>query len=210
MTTTLQKYFPYLTSIQQQQFELLEKLYAEWNEKINVVSRKDISHLTLHHILHSLSIAKYIQFKPQTNIMDAGTGGGFPGIPLAILFPETRFVLVDSIGKKIKVVENIAQSLQLSNIAPLNTRFETLTGPFDFITGRAVTNLPQFIRLVKKQIKSTGFNDLPNGILYLTGGETNPATAHLRATTHTFPLSSIFDDPWFSTKKLLHLYNFHK
>ena len=208
MKTPLERYFPHLPDVQQQQFELLENLYVEWNEKINVVSRKDISNLTLHHILHSLSIAKYIQFKPRTTIMDAGTGGGFPGIPLAILFPEVQFTLVDSIGKKIKVVEDIAQTLQLSNVVTLHTRFETVTSTFDFITGRAVSNLSQFIPRVKNRVKKNGFNALPNGILYLTGGETTPATTYLRACIDTYPLSSIFEEPWFSTKKLLHLYNF--
>jgi len=207
MKTTVERYFPNLTALQKERFSLLENLYIEWNARINVISRKDMDQLMIHHVLHSLGIAKVINFKPGTAIMDAGTGGGFPGIPLAILFPEVHFTLVDSIGKKIKVVGNIAQSVGLNNITPLNARFETVRGAFDFVTGRAVTNLPQFFTWTRKKIKKTGFNDLTNGILYLTGGETELAEKKTDFRYTFYPLSEYFEDPWFSTKKLIHLYN---
>lgn len=208
MNILICKYFPELSGLQIQRFDLLENLYREWNSKINVISRKDIDHLVLHHVLHSLGIAMIISFKPGTTIMDAGTGGGFPGIPLAILFPKVQFTLVDSIGKKIKVVDDIARTLGLSNVSVLNTRFETVTGTFDFVTGRAVTNVPQFLLLARKRIRKTGFNDLPNGILYLTGGEIETNLTPLQSYVITYDLSAYFAEPWFSTKKLVHLYNF--
>ncbi|MCK9423885.1 MAG: 16S rRNA (guanine(527)-N(7))-methyltransferase RsmG [Bacteroidales bacterium] len=208
MTTLICKYFPELSALQRQRFGLLENLYREWNTKINVISRKDIDHLVLHHVLHSLGIARIISFKSGTTIMDAGTGGGFPGIPLAILFPEVHFTLVDSIGKKIKVVEDITRRLGLSNVSALNTRVETVQETFDFVTGRAVTNIPQFLSLARKRIRKTGFNDLPNGILYLTGGEMEPKLTSLQSHIITYELSIYFEEPWFLTKKLVHLYNF--
>ncbi|MCC8173359.1 MAG: 16S rRNA (guanine(527)-N(7))-methyltransferase RsmG, partial [Odoribacter sp.] len=166
----LLSYFPNLTEKQQQQFSQLESLYREWNEKINVISRKDIDELSIHHVLHSLSIASVIQFKAGTKIMDVGTGGGFPGIPLAIMFPESEFLLVDSIGKKIKVVNGVAEALGLKNVRAEQVRVEQVKEKFDFIVSRAVTAFPAFMKLVRNKISSDSFNELKNGILYLKGG----------------------------------------
>ena len=185
----------------------MERLYREWNAMINVISRKDIDQVALHHILHSLAIAKIIRFRPGTTIMDAGTGGGFPGIPLAVIFPDVHFTLVDSIGKKIKVVEAVAQGLGLANVTAVNARFESVHGKFDFITGRAVSNLPLFLSMVAPLVKKPGFNDLPNGILYLTGGEIEPDLNKIQAGVTTYNLSDHFGDAYFTTKKLVHLYN---
>lgn len=186
----------------------MEFLYREWNSMINVISRKDVDQLATHHIQHSLAIAKVISFKPGTTILDAGTGGGFPGIPLAVMFPEVHFTLVDSIGKKIKVIEAIAGELNLTNVSTLNVRFETVKGSFDFVTGRAVSRLPLFFSMVRKSIKSKGFNDLPNGILYLTGGEVEPDITQIKAKSTIWPLANFFTDEYFTTKKLVHLHNF--
>ncbi len=186
----------------------MESLYREWNTMINVISRKDVDQLATHHILHSLAIAKVISFKPGTTILDAGTGGGFPGIPLAIMFPEIQFTLVDSIGKKIKVIEAIAGKLNLTNVSTLNVRFETVKGSFDFVTGRAVSRLPLFFSMVRKCITSQGFNNLPNGILYLTGGEVEPDITQIKAKSTIWPLADFFADEYFTSKKLVHLHNF--
>ena len=208
MTALLFKYFPDLTPRQQHQFEQLGILYPEWNSKINVISRKDIGQLYLHHVLHSLSIARIISFTPGTTIMDAGTGGGFPGIPLAILFPEARFTLVDSIGKKIKVIEAIVDALELANVVPMNARFEQLRQSFDFVTGRAVSNLPLFFSQVSTKVKKPGSNTLSNGILYLTGGAPEPELMGLPAESKIHAISGFFDEPYFQTKRVVHLYNF--
>ncbi len=187
---------------------MMEDLYREWNSMINVVSRKDIGELATHHILHSLVIAKVISFKPGTSVLDAGTGGGFPGIPLAVMFPEVRFTLVDSIGKKIKVIDAIATALKLDNVTTLNTRFETVPGSFDFVTGRAVSRLPLFFSMVKKKVKDQGFNTLSNGILYLTGGETDQDLTQINASATTWPLAAFYNEEFFTSKKLVHLHNF--
>ncbi len=202
------KYFPRLTPVQLSQFEQLGFLYPEWNTRINVISRKDIGQLYLHHLIHSLSIAKIVCFKPGTSIMDAGTGGGFPGIPLAVFFPETQFTLVDSITKKIKVVEAIARDLNLKNVITLCSRNENVTSAFDFITGRAVTDLKNFFQLVRKNVKKKGINDIPNGILYLKGGELEDEIRSLPASTDTYQLSEYFTEDFFLTKKLVHIHNF--
>ena len=186
----------------------MESLYREWNAMINVISRKDIGQIGTHHILHSLSIAKIIRFKPGTTIMDAGTGGGFPGIPLAMMFPDVQFTLVDSIGKKIKVVEAIAKSLELHNVISLNARFESVKQKFDFITGRAVASLPIFLSQVRSGLKRAGVNDLPNGILYLTGGEIEPDLQQMNALATVYNLADNISEEYFITKKLVHLYNF--
>src|ERR1700739_641686 len=160
-------YFPNLSEVQKKQFQQLDSLYKEWNEKINVISRKDIDELYTHHVLHSLGIAKVISFKPGTKILDVGTGGGFPGIPLAILFPESNFHLVDSIGKKITVVKEVAQALELKNVRAQQIRAEELVDKYDFVVSRAVTDLNVFIKWVKKNISRKGIHALPNGFLFL-------------------------------------------
>ena len=164
-------YFPGLTAKQLQQLEQLEEVYQDWNAKINVISRKDMEHFYVHHVLHSLGIAKVIQFQPGTKVLDIGTGGGFPGIPLAILFPDTHFHLVDSIGKKITVVKEVAKALKLTNVETQQARAESLVRKYDFVVSRAVTRMIQFYPWVKGKIKKEDINDYPNGILYLKGGD---------------------------------------
>lgn len=208
MMNLIAKYFPELPPVQLEQFAFMESQYLEWNAMINVISRKDIAKLATHHILHSLAIAKVVAFKPGTRILDAGTGGGFPGIPLAAMFPEVHFTLADSIGKKIKVIDAIATALKLTNVTTINARFETIAGSFDFVTGRAVSKLPLFVAMVKKRISSDGFNKIQNGILYLTGGEVEQDVTHIRARSATWPLSGFFTEDYFITKKLVHLHNF--
>lgn len=198
-------WFPDLTAAQLEAFSRLEPLYRDWNAKINVISRKDIESFGTRHLLHSLAIAKMIAFRPGTAVIDAGTGGGFPGIPLAIMFPETHFTLVDSIGKKIKVVQDVATQLRLTNVTAIQARFEELRGPADFVTGRAVSALPLFVSMVKRCIRPEGFNDLPNGILYLTGGEIAADIAAIRAQSVIRNISDFFPDPCFETKKMVHL-----
>jgi len=207
MPELIARYFPDLTLKQQKQLDELGILYPEWNARINVISRKDIDQLYLHHILHSLSIARIISFNPGTSIMDAGTGGGFPGIPLAILFPEVQFTLVDSIGKKIKVTEAIVAALGLTNVLSLNARFEQVGRNFDFITGRAVSNIPLFFSQVRTKVKKERKNSLPNGILYLTGGELEPDLKGLPAESKIHAISGFFDEPYFQTKRVVHLFN---
>lgn len=187
----------------------METLYGEWNAMINVISRKDIGQFAVHHLLHSLSIAKFASFVPGTRIMDAGTGGGFPGIPLAVMFPEVHFTLVDSIAKKIKVIDAIAGELKLDNVSTQNARFESLSGSFDFVTGRAVSRLPVFVSMVKKCIRPKGFNKLANGVLYLTGGEVDQDLSEIGARSETWNLAEYFSETYFLTKKLIHLHHFH-
>jgi 16S rRNA (guanine527-N7)-methyltransferase len=202
------KYFPGLSTLQIEQFAWMEKLYREWNAMINVISRKDIDQLATHHILHSLAIAKVVTFKPGTCILDAGTGGGFPGIPLAVMFPEVQFTLVDSIGKKVKVIGAIAAELKLHNVTALNARFETAGRGFDFVTGRAVSRLPLFFAMVKNSVRAQEFNSIPNGILYLTGGDVGPEMKQVRAISDIWSLGDFFTEDYFTTKKLVHLHNF--
>jgi 16S rRNA (guanine527-N7)-methyltransferase len=196
--------FENLTDRQIEQFSNLEDLYTYWNAQINVISRKDINALYLKHVLHSLGIAKVQPFLPGAKILDVGTGGGFPGIPLAILFPESEFVLVDSIGKKIKVVEAVSESLGLKNLKAVHGRAETIKGEFDFIVSRAVTNMDDFVSWTKKKVAKKQRHDLPNGILYLKGG-------NLTAELQNFPkakivdLSDYYEDPFFETKKVVHI-----
>jgi 16S rRNA (guanine527-N7)-methyltransferase len=202
----IRKYFPDLTELQYNTLETALHLYQEWNEKINVISRKDMEFLEEHHFIHSMAIAKHIQFKPEATILDVGTGGGFPGIPLAILFPETQFTLLDSIAKKIKVVEEIAKELQLTNVIPTVNRVENITRKFDFITARAVTALPEFCMKVTKNISSKSYNQIPNGILYLKGGNFDDELSRINLLYRITPLSNYFEEEFFETKKLIHLY----
>ncbi len=203
----IKKYFPELKPEQLTQFEQLGSLYSEWNEKINVISRQDIQELYLHHVLHSLSIAKLIQFNEGTTIMDVGTGGGFPGIPLAIMFPEADFYLVDSIGKKIQVVNEIASALKLQNVTAEQKRAEDVGFAFDFIVSRAVTNLPEFVGWVKNNISNGSTNTLENGILYLKGDDALAEIKKMKAGKFIFDISSYFSEEYFETKKIVYLYD---
>ena len=198
------KYFPNLTAIQKEQFEKLDFLYHDWNEKINVISRKDIDALYTKHILHSLGIAKIIQFEPGTYVLDVGTGGGFPGIPLAILFPETRFYLIDVIAKKIKVGQAGAEGLELKNVRAEQMRAENVKGDFDFIVSRAVTNMPDFVSWVETKIKKNNKHELKNGILYLKGGDLSEELKDFPKATE-YNLADFFEDEFFETKKVVHL-----
>lgn len=200
----ISKYFPDLTSIQTEQFKKLETLYQDWNLKINVVSRKDIDELYLRHVLHALGIAKVLSFKPETTILDVGTGGGFPGVPLAILFPECTFHLVDSIGKKIKVVDEVVAGLGLTNVKTTNARVEDIEGTYEFIVSRAVATMPTFVRWVKSKIAKTQKNDLKNGILYLKGGNLTQELQNYK-TASLYNLDDFFSEPFFETKKVVHL-----
>lgn len=205
MNSIISKYFPRLTPAQVQQFGALPGLYSEWNARINVISRKDIEHLEVHHVLHSLAIARAVKFKPGTRILDIGTGGGFPGIPLAILFPEASFLLADSIGKKIRVVSEIAGALGLENVEAVKARAEEMKGSFDFVTGRAVIALPDFMRIAARKVSTTSFNSMKNGILYLKGGDFGDETRGLRGKVTVFSLSDWFSEDFFETKKLIHI-----
>ena len=200
----IQKYFPNLTEIQFKQFEALQGLYEHWNAQINVISRKDIESLYLRHVLHSLSIAKLIQFQDGAKILDIGTGGGFPGIPLAILFPEVTFHLVDSINKKLKVVNGVAESLGLENVYTTHARAETIKGQYDFIVSRAVTTMPDFVSWIKNRVAKTNTHAIKNGILYLKGGDlTEELKTYTKATL--YDLSAYFEEDFFETKKIVHL-----
>lgn len=202
------KYFPDLTEKQIEQFSQLRKLYEEWNSQINVISRKDIDELYTRHVLHSLGIAKVIQFKPGTSIMDIGTGGGFPGIPLAILFPDSNFYLVDTIGKKIKVVNAVAESLGLTNVEGVQKRAENVKFEFDFIISRAVTYLPRFNNWIKGKFTSKSLNSKPNGLLYLKGGDLTEELKEAGKPYESFDLKEFFSEEFFDTKKVIYLKGF--
>lgn len=198
------KYFPELSDVQRQQFQQLELIYHDWNAKINVISRKDLEFLYLRHVLHSLAIAKILCFNPGAKILDVGTGGGFPGIPLAILFPKTNFHLVDSINKKLKVVEGVSKSLELQNIQTTHSRVENINYTYDFVISRAVTTMPKFVGWVKGKIAKKSNHVIKNGILYLKGGD---LTEELKSfpKAQIYPISTFFSDPFFETKKVVHL-----
>jgi 16S rRNA (guanine527-N7)-methyltransferase len=198
------KYFPNITEIQLQQFQKLETLYQDWNSKINVISRKDIDELYTKHVLHSLAIAKIQKFEPGTYVLDVGTGGGFPGIPLAILFPETRFYLIDVILKKINVVNAVAEALELKNVKAEQMRAENVKGDFDFIVSRAVTNMPDFVSWVKDKIKKQQKHELQNGILYLKGGDLTEELRDFPKATE-YNIADFFEGEFFETKKVVHL-----
>jgi 16S rRNA (guanine527-N7)-methyltransferase len=201
----LNDYFPNLTDRQINQFQKLIEVYTFWNEQINVISRKDIPNFYERHVLHSLGIAKTLAFLPDANILDIGTGGGFPGIPLAILFPETHFTLVDSIGKKIKVVNAVAQELGLTNVNAIHERAENINSKFDFIISRAVTQMPDFIKWTKGKFKSTSTHALPNGILYLKGGDLNEELKTIRQRIIITELHPLFGSEFFETKKVVYV-----
>ncbi|MBR1549838.1 MAG: 16S rRNA (guanine(527)-N(7))-methyltransferase RsmG [Bacteroidales bacterium] len=202
---TIIKYFPTLTDRQKQQFEAMFPLYDEWNAQINVISRKDMENFYEHHVLHSLAIAKAIQFAPMTEVLDVGTGGGFPGVPLAIMFPDARFTLIDSIGKKIKVVNDVIDRLGLTNSKAMQIRAEQLDGEYDFVVSRAVTTLGEFVPWVKKKISKSQYNKLHNGILYLKGGDLTNELFTFRHKVRTWDISEWFEGEWFETKKVIYL-----
>jgi 16S rRNA (guanine527-N7)-methyltransferase len=200
------EYFPQLTDTQKKQLSLLQPLYADWNQKINVISRKDMDNFYIHHVLHSLFMTKVIDFKPGTRILDVGTGGGFPGIPLAIMFPQCHFTLLDSIAKKIKVVNEVAAGIGLENVIALQQRAELTTGKFDFIVSRAVTVLPEFMGWIGNKISDNHKNDLKNGVLYLKGGDLSSELVDLPYDYTIFDISEHFHQEFFSTKKLVHIF----
>ena len=199
------KYFPDLTDTQKEQFAALYDLYTDWNSKINVISRKDITNLYEHHVLHSLGIAKVIQFKPGTSVMDLGTGGGFPGIPLAILFPDTKFHLVDSIGKKVRVATEIANAIGLKNVTTRHCRAEEEKQLFDFVVSRAVTPLTDLLKIIRKNISSEQHNALPNGLICLKGGELEREVMPVKHQTIVTDLKDFFSEEFFETKKVVYV-----
>ncbi len=201
----LLKYFPELTERQREQFAALLPLYEDWNAQINVISRKDMANFYEHHVLHSLAIAKVQPFKTQADILDVGTGGGFPGIPLAILFPHSNFHLVDSIGKKIKVVQNVANALELKNVRAEQIRAEQVQGDYDFIVSRAVTDLSQFTQWVRGKVSDIHYHHLRNGILYLKGGDLTQELFPFRKKVRTWDISDFFEEEYFQTKKVIYL-----
>ena len=200
------KYFTYLTDKQKQQFAALFDLYKDWNEKINVISRKDIDNLYLHHVLHSLAIAKAVSFRPGTRILDFGTGGGFPGIPLAILFPETQFKMIDGTGKKIRVVNEVATAIGLENVEAVHLRGEEEKGKYDFVVSRAVMPLPDLVKIIKKNISHKNqHNSLPNGLICLKGGNLQAETQPFKKIVSLTEIHDMFEEEWFKEKYLIYL-----
>lgn len=201
----IKKYFPELTDTQKEQFMALYDLYTDWNSKINVISRKDITNLYEHHVLHSLGIAKVINFRPGTEIMDLGTGGGFPGIPLAIMFPDTHFHLVDSIGKKVKVATEIASAIGLKNVTTRHCRAEEEKQLFDFVVSRAVMPLTDLLKIIRKNIRKEQINALPNGLICLKGGELQNEVLPVKHQTVMYDLKDYFEEEFFETKKVVYV-----
>lgn len=205
MIETILKYFPDLTTRQQEQFSALYDLYSDWNEKINVISRKDIVNLYEHHVLHSLAIAKAVRFKEGTKILDFGTGGGFPGIPLSIMFPDSQFKLIDGTGKKIRVATEVAQAIGLTNCHPTHLRGEDEDGKYDFIVSRAVMALPDLLKIIRKNIAKKQMNALPNGLLCLKGGDIQQEISPVKNIVKVSHLSDWFDEEWFVEKHLIYV-----
>lgn len=201
----IKKYFPTITDLQAEQFAQLEGLYNDWNSKINVISRKDIQNLYEHHVLHSLGIAKIVNFRDGTSIMDLGTGGGFPGIPLAILFPNVSFHLVDSIGKKVRVADEVATALGLKNVRFSHARAEEIKDKYDFVVTRAVMPMVDLVKVARKNIQKEQHNALPNGIIALKGGELNSEIASMRDISTVWDLGDYFEEEFFKTKKVVHV-----
>ena len=201
----LLKYFPQLTDEQQRQLAMLDELYRDWNAKINVISRKDIDNLYEHHVLHSMAIAKMVNFRPGTRILDLGTGGGFPGIPLAILFPECRLKLIDGTGKKIRVAQEVAKAIGLKNCEPCQLRGEEEKGQYDFVVSRAVMPLPDLVKIVRKNIAKEQHNSIANGIICLKGGDLQAETQPFRNIVEVTELSRWFDEEWFKQKNVVYL-----
>lgn len=199
------KYFPNITDKQKEQFEALNNLYRDWNSKINVISRKDIDNLYEHHVLHSLAIAKAISFRPGTRILDFGTGGGFPGVPLAIMFPEAEFKLIDGTGKKIRVAQEVANAIGLTNCHPAHLRAEDEKGLYDFVVSRAVMPLPDLVKISQKNIRKEQQNSMPNGFIVLKGGELQAELAPFRHIVDVTEISNWFDEPWFKEKFVIYL-----
>ncbi len=199
------KYFPNITADQTARFEALMELYRDWNEKINVISRKDIDNLYLHHVLHSLSIARYINWEPGTKILDFGTGGGFPGIPLAIMFPQCSFKMIDGTGKKIKVVNGVAEAIGLKNVEAVQLRGEEEKGKFDFVVSRAVMQMPDLVKIIRKNISKEQNNALPNGLICLKGGNIAEETKAYKNIVQTTEICQWFDEEWFKEKYLVYL-----
>ena len=205
MIEIIKKYFPHLTPKQEEQFAALDALYHDWNAKINVISRKDIDNLYEHHILHSLAIAKRINFREGTNVLDFGTGGGFPGIPLAIFFPEANFKLIDGTGKKVRVAQEVADAIGLDNVLPAHIRGEEEKGKFDFIVSRAVMPLPDLMKIIKKNIAKDQHNVLPNGVIVLKGGNLDKELKTYKNIAEKTELSQWFDEEWFKEKYLIYV-----
>jgi len=201
----IEKYFPNLSSRQLEQLAALDALYHEWNEKINVISRKDIDNLYEHHILHSMAIGKFIGFKPGTEILDFGTGGGFPGVPLAILFPECQFKLIDGTGKKIRVAQEVCQAIGLDNCHPEHLRGEEEKGHYDFVVSRAVMPLPDLMKIVRKNISDNQRNAIPNGVICLKGGDLQAESRPFRRIVQTMELSQYFEEEWFKEKHCIYV-----
>lgn len=204
MTETIKRYFPEVTELQLNQFETLASACTEWNEKINVISRKDIENIGINHILHSLAIAKFIKFTPGSTVIDLGSGGGFPGLPLAIMFPDVNFILIDRIGKKIKVAGELALACGLKNVSFLHGDFSECKTPADFIVSRAVMGQPELVKMAKKNISKTQRNAIPNGLISLKGGELNQELNPVKNITEVVELKDYFDEPFFETKKIVY------
>ena len=201
----IEKYFPKLTAEQKEQFAALDALYHEWNEKINVISRKDIDNLYEHHVLHSLAIGRFIHFKPSSQILDFGTGGGFPGVPLSILFPDCEFKLIDGTGKKIRVAQEVCNAIGLKNCHPEHLRGEDEKGKYDFVVSRAVMPLPDLLKIVRKNIAKEQRNAMPNGVICLKGGDLQAETQPFRKIVESTELSTYFEEEWFNEKHVIYV-----